>query len=241
MRIGLLEDDESLIKIMSLWLESAGNSVQAYINGKDFRKGLANEKYDLLVLDWFLPDTNGLDELDWLRSERDNPIPVIFMTTNDDEKSVVTALNHGADDYLVKPVNREVILARINALHRRYQLNATAGLGLDAAIKTAESEGVEDYDPYKIDYAKRSIAINGLEVKLTNKEFELASFMFRHAASLITRETLLEWIWGTKADLNTRTVDTHISRIRSKLGINTDIGWQLNSIYQCGYRLSRVH
>ncbi len=77
-------------------------------------------------------------------------------------------------------------------------------------------------------------------VKLTNKEFELAAYLFRHAGCLVSRDHLLEFIWGTRADLNTRTVDTHVSRIRSKLGINPAVGWQLSSIYQRGYRLFRV-
>jgi DNA-binding response OmpR family regulator len=241
-RIGLLEDDVSLIEIISLWVEEAGDHLKAYTTGSSFREGIATDNFDVLVLDWNLPDTTGVDELDWLRSEKGSDTPVIFMTSRDDEKSIVEALNHGADDYMVKPVNREVALARINALHRRHKLGVVASkIENEVNGKPKLSGGIEEYEPYQINHSERSISINGQAVKLTNKEFELAAFMFRNASSLISRDELLEYIWGTSADLNTRTVDTHISRIRSKLGMNTDVGWQLNSIYQCGYRLYRVH
>lgn len=246
MRIGLLEDDVSLVEVIALWAEESGDKIETYTTGKSFRSALSKEKFDVLVLDWYLPDTTGLDELDWLRGELNTDTPVIFMTSRGDEMSVVDALNHGADDYMVKPVKKEVAMARINALYRRNKLSEIVN-----QVKCSTNErqinidrstegSVEVYEPYQINHDQRSISVNGKEVKLTNKEFELAAFMFRHEASLISRDDLLEYIWGTRADLNTRTVDTHISRIRSKLEINTDMGWQLNSIYQCGYRLFRV-
>ena len=240
MRIGLLEDDVDIVDIMSLWIEDAGDQVQAYTTGKAFRKSMAAENFDVLVLDWNLPDTTGIDELDWVRGEINSKVPVIFITTRDDEVSIVTALDHGADDYIVKPVSREVTLARINALIRRNRL-APAAANCESETGDKPSNNViELYDPYEINHEHRSISIHGEEVKLTNKEFELAAYMFRNAASLISRDYLLESIWGTRADLNTRTVDTHMCRIRSKLGINDDVGWQLASIYQRGYRLFRV-
>lgn len=242
MRIGLLEDDVSLVEIISLWVEEAGDHIVAYTTGRRFRQGMAAEKFDVLVLDWNLPDTTGLDELDWIRGAMGSNVPVLFLTSRDDEKSIVDALNHGADDFVVKPVNRDVALARINALHRRNKLGTVAGrVSSEVDDQLEQPDGIEEYEPYQINHSQRSIYVNGDKVKLTNKEFDLAVFMFQNASSLITRNQLLECIWGMRADINTRTVDTHISRIRSKLGINPDIGWQLNSIYQCGYRLTRMH
>ena len=242
MRIGLLEDDVSLIEIMRLWIEAEGNQLTAYTTGKSFREGIPKEKFDVLVLDWHLPDTTGLDELDWIRGVLNSETPVIFVTSRDDEKSIVEALNHGADDYLAKPVNEEITMARINALHRRNRhTNATSKTEDNAANKHVTTNNIEVYEPYQINQSERSFLINGEAVKLTNKEFELAAYMFRNESNLISRDHLLEFIWGTRADINTRTIDTHISRIRTKLGINPDVGWQLNSIYQCGYRLFRVH
>ncbi len=241
MRIGLLEDDLSQIELISLWASEAGDHLQSYTSGKSFREAMNTENFDLLVLDWHLPDTTGIEELDWLRGEKASSTPVIFITSRDSEQSVVEALDHGADDYMVKPVTKGVTLARIKALQRRNKIGdtlATSGSGM--ANETDRVSAILDFDPYLINTAEHSISVNGEVIKLTYKEFELAAYLFRHAGCLVSRDHLLEFIWGTRADLNTRTVDTHISRIRSKLGINPAVGWQLSSIYQRGYRLSRV-
>jgi len=233
-RIGLLEDDTSQIELISLWADEAGDQLQSYTTGKSFRAAMSDEQFDLLVLDWHLPDTTGIEELDWLRGEKASNTPVIFITSRDSEESVVEALEHGADDYMVKPVKKDITLARIKALRRRYNIDVTS------EAKVSETKGIEVFEPYTINEPECSITVNGEAVKLTNKEFELAVYLFRNAGSLVSRAFLMENIWGTKADLNTRTVDTHISRIRSKLGINPTIGWQLSSIYQRGYRLFKV-
>lgn len=241
MRIGLLEDDSSQIELISLWAKEAGDTLQPYTTGKSFREALNSENFDLLVLDWHLPDTTGIEELDWLRGEKASNTPVIFITSRDSEESVVEALDHGADDYMVKPVKKAVTLARIKALQRRNKIGEDA----DSADREKDSQitdpaEIETYPPYEINNQGRSISLNGEAVKLTNKEFELAAYLFRNAGCLVTRDFLMESVWGTRADLNTRTVDTHISRIRSKLGINPAAGWQLASIYQRGYRLFKV-
>lgn len=241
MRIGLLEDDLSQIELISLWTNEAGDQLQSYTTGESFREAMNTEDFDLLVLDWHLPDTTGIEELDWLRHERASSTPVIFITSRDSEESVVEALDHGADDYMVKPVNKSITLARIKALQRRNKIsNILTAPGDEIANETDQASATLDFDPYLINTAEHSISLNNETIKLTNKEFELAAYLFRHAGCLVSRDDLLERIWGTRADLNTRTVDTHVSRIRSKLGINPAIGWQLSSIYQRGYRLSRV-
>ena len=241
MRIGLLEDDSSQIELISLWASEAGDQLQSYKTGKSFREAMSRENFDLLVLDWHLPDTTGIEELDWLRGVKASNTPVIFITSRDSEESVVEALDHGADDYMVKPVKKEVTLARIKALQRRNRLGAPGnGSANIAENELSQPVNIDVFDPYEINNDEHTISVNGEVAKLTNKEFELASYLFHNAGCLISRDHLLEHIWGTRADLNTRTVDTHISRIRSKLGINPAAGWQLSSIYQRGYRLFRV-
>ena len=241
MRIGLLEDDLTQIELISLWAKEAGDDLQFYTTGKGFREAMNTEDFDLLVLDWHLPDTTGIEELDWLRGEQASSIPVIFITSRDSEESVVEALDHGADDYMVKPVNKGVTLARIKALQRRNMIGITQADADDTMVnQTDQASAILDFDPYLINTEEHSISVDGDAVKLTNKEFELAAYLFRHAGCLVSRDDLLEFIWGTTADLNTRTVDTHVSRVRSKLGINPAVGWQLSSIYQRGYRLSRI-
>lgn len=241
MRIGLLEDDSSQIELISLWASEAGDQLQSYTTGKSFREALNREDFDLLVLDWHLPDTTGIEELDWLRCVKASNTPVIFITSRDSEESVVEALDHGADDYMVKPVKKEITLARIKALQRRNRPGESGSRPENKAeSKPDQPAGIDVFAPYQINNAEHTITVNGEVVKLTNKEFELAAYLFRNAGCLVSRDYLLEHIWGTRADLNTRTVDTHISRIRSKLGINPALGWQLSSIYQRGYRLFRV-
>ena len=237
MRIGLLEDDLSQIELISLWANEAGDDLQSYTTGKSFREAMSREQFDLLVLDWHLPDTTGIEELDWLRDERSSDTPVIFITSRDSEESVVEALDPVADDYMVKPVQKSVTLARIKALQRRNRIRASAeGNEADAV----GDPGIRIFEPYEINESEHRISINGEAIKLTNKEFELAAYLFHNAGCLVSRDHLLEFIWGTRPDLNTRTVDTHVSRIRSKLGISPAVGWQLSSIYQRGYRLFRV-
>lgn len=239
MRIGLLEDDSSQIELISLWANEAGDNLKSYTTGRSFREAMSRENFDLLVLDWHLPDTTGIEELDWLRHERALSTPVIFITSRDSEESVIEALDHGADDYMVKPVKKGVTLARIKALQRRNSV-AASSLDTDVYHHPENAAKIDVYAPYEINKQERTITVNGKTVKLTNKEFELAAYLFSNAGCLVSRDYLLESIWGTRADLNTRTVDTHVSRIRTKLGINPAIGWQLSSIYQRGYRLFRV-
>ncbi len=236
MRIGLLEDDNNQIELISLWANEVGDQLKPYTTGESFRAALSAEDFDLLVLDWHLPDTTGIEVLDWLRKEKGSTTPVIFITSRDSEESVVQALDHGADDYIVKPVTRNITLARIKALGRRHTINTANASEPAMQQKTI----IDDYAPFVIDTQQQKFTRNGEALKLTTKEFELASYLFQHAGSLVSRDHLLEQIWGTRGDLNTRTVDTHVSRIRSKLGINPSIGWQLSSIYQRGYRLFRV-
>ena len=104
------------------------------------------------------------------------------------------------------------------------------GLGQDAA-------SVEELPPYVIDYSRRRISMNGRDISLTEREFDLAAFLFRRRGRVVSREALLEGVWNIRSDVATRTVDTHISRLRKKLELAGEHGWRLNAVYQHGYRL----
>jgi len=236
-RIGLLEDDASQIELFGLWAQENGDKLEAFTNGQSFRNALDQQRFDLLVLDWHLPDTTGINELDWLRSNKSVDTPVIFITSRDSEQSVVEALDHGADDYMVKPVKKNIALARFKAVQRRHAVSN----GDNEPALQASAPCNERFDPYLFNVQEGHVAVDGAAVKMTHKEFELALHLFRNAGTLVSRAQLMEQVWGTRADLNTRTVDTHISRIRAKLKINPANGWQLSSIYQRGYRLFRVN
>jgi len=236
-RIGLLEDDLSQIELMNLWAKESGDHLKSYTNGKCFRKALESENFDLFILDWHLPDTTGIEELNWLRSHKALNTPVIFITSRDNEESVVEALEHGANDYIVKPVNKRITQARIKSLQKYHYSNINI---TNKELLGSDNHNIELYPPFTINKLEKNIYKNGDVINLTHKEFELATYLFQNMGCLITRDTLMDVIWGTQANLNTRTVDTHISRIRSKLGISPAIGWQLKSIYQQGYRLFQV-
>jgi two-component system, OmpR family, response regulator RegX3 len=188
---------------------------------------MGRESYDLILLDWGIPDISGEEVLEWIRKNVKNPVPVMFVTARDEETDIVTALQKGADDYLVKPVRKLELLARVHALDRR-------------AKKEFSSNEVLDFEPFQIDSRERKIRRSGDEIELTLKEFDLAVFMFRHMGQLLSRGHILESIWGRNPDLNTRTVDTHVSRIRNKLALTPENGYKLSSVYFYGYRLEKL-
>lgn len=228
MRIALLEDDTHQAQVMQVWLEAAGHECHGFPTGKAFRAGLARQHYDLLVLDWVLPDTTGIEILQYLRAASDWRIPVIFVTQKGDEEDVVLALEQGADDYMTKPVKPLEMLARITALGRR-------------AFPPGDQGDSLDIGRYRLNSRSRTIERDGQRVELTHKEFDLALFLLRNIGCLLSRGQILASVWGTAADLATRTVDTHISRVRNKLALLPENGWKLTAVYQHGYRLERVN
>lgn len=226
-RIALLEDDPAQSELMRKWLAEAGHDCRHFATGQDFLRAISRDTYDLALLDWELPDMHGDQVLPALRAKLDWSLPVLCITVRDQEEDVVGALRLGADDYMSKPVSRAEMFARIDALLRRAQ------------PARAESQ-LLDFSPYQIDPACKSLSCEGTQIPLAQKEFDLAMFLFLNAGRLLSRNYILESVWGTRGDLNTRTVDTHVSRIRAKLGLTPDTGWRLRAIYRHGYRLERV-
>jgi len=184
------------------------------------------EKSQVVLLDWELPGLNGLELLSWLRSQQRDNTPVIFITSRNQEEDIVRALRRGADDYLVKPARRLELLARIEALVRRYRTRASTPQRFGEII---------------VDTALQQICLNGAAAELTNKEYLLACYLLENSGRLLSREELLESVWGHASGIQTRTIDTHISRLRKKLQLNRDHGWELVAIYQFGYRLDRLN
>lgn len=227
MKIAILEDDKLLLDMLCLWCTSEGHETSGFGTGKAFRKALVEMPYDLLIIDWNLPDTNGIEVIRWLRGALMCDAPVLVLTVKDREADIVTALDAGADDFMSKPAHEKELMARLRALGRRLH-------NLPAA------DELMAMPPYQIDTRTRSITVDGEAASLTNKEYELAVLLFQNPGRLLSRNFLQEFVWGTNAELNTRTVDTHISRIRSKLSIRPEQGWRLSSVYHRGYRLEHV-
>jgi two-component system response regulator RegX3 len=226
-RIALLEDDPHLVALFTQWLREAGHHITVFLSGHALLDTLRQETFDLLVLDWVVPDIHGKDVLAWVRKHLDWPIPVIFVTQRDEEDDVVGILLQGADDYLVKPVGHKEMIARLTALARRSQLRNT-------------NNRVIQHKPYCINTATKTITRDGETVKLTQKEFDLVLFLFQNTGRVLSRNHILENVWGHKPGINTRTVDTHISRLRNKLGLAPENGWKLSGVYHHGYRLEQL-
>ena len=227
MRIALIEDDQEQLDLLTQWVEAMGYDVVSFTEGSLFVQTSVKESFDLAIVDWMLPGMSGIEVLKLLRANNDK-VPVLFVTAKDDEKNIVEALEAGADDYMIKPISNPELKARVAALLRR-------------AAGFPENEKLLSCPPYSIDVSSRLLMFNGEEVGLTQKEYKLIEFLFRNEGRVISRGHLLQVVWGTNPQINTRTVDTHISRLRNKLDIHPETtGWELKSIYQHGYRLEKV-
>lgn len=227
MDIALLEDNPSDARLIRTFLESAEHKCHVFDKGQLLLDELPRHNYSLIMIDWELPDIPGDQILRWIRNNIGWDLPVIFVTGRDASEDIIAMLDAGADDYMVKPVNLKEMLARITALVRRSQ-------------KQQQNTQVIDIGPFLLDFACHRITMAGTEIGLTPKEFELAGYLLNNIGQLISREKLLKEIWGYGPEVQTRTIDIHISRIRKKLSLHEEHGWKLTSIYHKGYRLDTV-
>lgn len=224
MKIAFLEDEESSASSVIAWLEAAGHEVDWFKRGQACLRALPDGQYDLCLFDWMLPDMNGPEVMANLLLKGAMP-PVIFLTGRDAEEDVVQVIQAGADDYIVKPPSKNILLARIQAVVRR---------------STAPTRTIEAFGRLRVDFYLRRFELDGVAVNLTEKESELALYFFSHVGALMSRAHLIQIVWGTSAEIDTRTVDVHISHLRSKLKLTPESGWRLVSVYQQGYRLERT-
>jgi DNA-binding response OmpR family regulator len=216
LRVAILEDDPDQAELVGLWLTHAEHTVDSHADAASFLRAVRHDSFDMYLLDWVLPDLSGIEVLRKLRREMDDYTPTIIVTARDEEQSIVRGLEAGADDYLVKPVRQAELVARISAVLRR------------AAGGKPEEEDL-DVAPYSLSFANKTVGLNGEKIRLTNREFELALFFFRNAGKMISRNHLLESIWGIEnKSVSTRTVDTHVSRLRKKLKLGEENGWKLS-------------
>ncbi len=225
-RIRVLEDEPAQSAMLTDMLRRNGHTVTAYATGSDFLDAVADGCHDLLMVDWELPDTTGIEVLARLRADLHERAPVLFVTNRDASDDIARALEAGADDYMVKEIDERVLLARVGALLRR------ASSGQQAAQQEVVSVG-----PYELDVDRREARHHGEPVEMTSRDFDVALYLFRHLGRLVTRKQLLRDVWEIDADIKTRTVDVHVSRVRKRLGIGPESGLRIRTIYQHGYRL----
>jgi two-component system, OmpR family, response regulator RegX3 len=224
MRIAILEDSRSQALLLKAMVEELGHEGVVFPTAQTFRDGLAAARCDLLLMDWILPDGSGDELLAWVRETFGWALPVIFVTARVAESDVAAMLRLGADDYVCKPIRY------VEALIRRRSMAETG----------RPPAGRLSVEKITLDPAARSAVVAGHSVALTAKEFDLALLLLRNIGTLFNRQTLLEKVWELEGEIDTRTVDTHVSRIRRKLRLEPEQGWQLTTVYGHGYRLERV-
>jgi DNA-binding response OmpR family regulator len=176
MHIAVLEDDSAQAELLQSWLTKGGHDCTLFGLGKVLIESLAKDSFDLLILDWNLPDINGTDVLAWVRKNMDWHIPVIFITCRDAEQDVVHALELGADDYMAKPAKQYETLARVTALERRSQPHS-------------DKSGILELYPYCFNTQSGTVTCHDESVQLTRKEFDLALFFFKNIGQLLSRTT----------------------------------------------------
>jgi len=226
-RIALLEDNIEQAELLQHFLKEWGYFCHHFSMAGDLLKNIVSESYDLYLVDWELPDINGNEVVRRLRNDYTIQAPIIFTTSRDSEADIVEGLEVGADDYLIKPLRQHELKARIKAVTRR--LN-----------KSHEEDSMLQFPPFEFNKENETVILDGQTINLTSKEFQVALFLFLNAGTVLSRGHILERIWGKRSDLNTRTVDTHVSTIRQKLKIRPNLGWKLSSIYRHGYRLEKT-
>ena len=217
MRVLIAEDDDSMASALSAAVVSAGHKPTRVSRGSDAL--LVHRDFEVVLLDLGLPDMDGLDVLRKLRQV--THIPVLILTARDDERSVVLGLRSGADDYLVKPVKLVELLARIEAVTRR------AGR---SGGNRPHSISLGDLD---VDLDRRVAAVGSRVLPLTATEFELLALLVQHAGSVVTREQILDALWGDAFLASSRALDVHLTGLRAKLKLP---GFIIN-VRGVGYRV----
>jgi len=226
MKLALLEDNFDFAQTIIEWLAEVDFEVVHFRSGLDFLRDFPKSKYDLCIFDLVLPDVSGSDVMESLKLRSSALPPIIFLTGVSDESEVIRVIDSGADDYIVKPVSKPLFLSRVNAIVRRLK-------------PEADQTGVMEFDHLHIDLKKRVVKMDGEEVKLTDKELDLAFYFFKNQGVLLSRSHLMNVVWGSSANIETRKVDVHVSHLRTKLKLTPEFNWKLSSIYQQGYRLER--
>ena len=217
-KIFCVEDDDNIRELTVYALKQNGFEISGFSCAKEFFEALKNEKPSLILLDIMLPDVDGLEILSMLRENSETEsLPVIMLTAKSGELDKVKGLDSGADDYITKPFSVMELISRVKALLRR---------------TTSDHDNVIKYDNLCVDKLSRKVTVNGVEVVLTFKEFELLFYLLKNKGIVMTRDKLLKFVWGYDFEGESRTVDVHIKTLRQKLG---DSGNIIETVRNVGY------
>ena len=218
-----VEDDTNIRELTIYALKQAGIEAEGFSDDAEFRVACAKRVPEAVLLDIMLPDTDGLQIL---RRIRRTPglenVPVMMLTAKDTELDTVRALDNGADDYLAKPFGMMEMVSRVRALLRRAGRSATG-----------EKNEVLSLGPLALWPKRREVTLEGAEMTLTQREFDLLEFLMRYPGEVFSREELLQRVWGWGFDGGSRTVDVHVQQLRAKLGDHADL---IETVRGVGYR-----
>ncbi|MCR4997967.1 MAG: response regulator transcription factor [Butyrivibrio sp.] len=216
--IYIVEDDDNIREIEEFALMNAGHKVLGFKCAKDFYKKMEEVTPDLCLVDIMLPDENGNEIVRKLRgSSSTKKLPIIMVTAKTSELDLVKGIEDGADDYIKKPFSVMELISRVKALLRRTLADEVKELCLDGLI---------------VNNAKHEVSIDGKSVELTYKEYELLSLFIANRGIVLTREIIMDEVWGTDYEGETRTIDMHVKTLRQKLG---EYGSRIKTIRNVGY------
>ena len=224
MRVVIADYASGVVAHLKSIVEELGHDAVGLTDGAELMQALSTDIYDLVILDWNLKGKDGGSFGETMKTALPKCPPVIMMANRSAKRVITDALNAGADDYITKPEERSVIAARVTAWLREAE---TIG-----AFDTEVTYGL--YHMHRLD---NTVTLGDKTVDLTAKEFELAELFFRNSNRTLSREFLMQTIWRTTATLATRTLDMHISRVRSKLQLQPENGFRIFTVFGYGYRL----
>ena len=222
-RIFIVEDEPDLRDTLSFNFENEGFKVSSFPDGEKCLTSLKKNKPDLIILDLMLPGINGLDVCREIRSkEENNDVSIIMLTAKGEEIDRIVGFELGADDYVTKPFSVRELILRVKVLLKKRSDNQSA-------------EKILEYGPVKMNLDAHSVLVDDIDVVLTALEFKLLKHLLKRRGRVQTRDQLLGDVWGYSSEVTTRTVDTHIKRLREKLGSTGDL---IQTIRGVGYRFN---
>lgn len=224
-KILIIEDESSFSEALSFLLEKEGYSTAIAETGKEGLAKFNSETFDLVLLDLMIPEISGIDVCRTIRSS--SQVPIIMLTAKDTEIDKVVGLELGADDYVTKPYSSRELVARIKAVLRRGTFDTDA---------SATTSGIHEIAGIRMDVDRHQVSVNGTAISLPLKEFELLEFLLRNAGRVLTRGQLIDRVWGGDYYGDTKTLDVHIKRLRSKIETDPANPALIQTIRGLGYK-----